>query len=389
VQDTYQFRNELSVDRMSDVIGMLKSAARGSRINVTYLKQAQERTETETTDQFGPDMMIMDKVHTCTLMIHNFELILTASMDFNYESETTLSEFTGEALVYPGFMPSIGDMFLYEMPDGRVGLFEINQVPKRLSIRSNTYHSIQFELNNFMNQTEMTQLMGTIVNEAYFDLERFLTEDGAVLKSEEYQLIKEIEQWTKTLAIYYIDTFFDKKDYMSLIRPDRIYDPYIVEFFKFILSREDSPLRPVQLIGDVSYWKRSFWWRILSPGQVNSAILVDNFIITTKLIRYMTTQINALSNRDYLILTTDQSIDVNSYIESVFGTDHDQPVWSLLDTYFDRQLVDTIVLMDLVRNFGSLTAAQQFYHIPLYLALMMKVRGSMKSGNNMLETLSA
>jgi len=372
---------------MSDTLGMLRRCIAGSPIKVTYFKQGQDTSETASTDAQGVEMQVLDKVHTCTLLIHNFELILPAPITFEYDANDVLTKYTGEAFTYPGFRPSQGDLFIYELADGQAGLFSISSAPERLSIRSSTYHKIQFELENILTAENINQCMDSVSEEAYFDLERFLTQEGALLKSDEYALMKKIEEWYVTLSRYYLDTFFDKLDWNTLIRPDKIYDPYIVEFVRYILSYEMMPHRPQQHIHDLKFWHRSIWWRLLYPSQVTNALLINNQALEKCRIQYMTTTITPLANRNYIILCNDNSHGFVDYTNMIFGETN--TFRTMINQFFTSQVIDTTSLITQIESFDTLSTTEQFYRIPVFIAFMNKITASLKSGKNIVSSIPA
>lgn len=433
VKDTFSFANELSSDRMKDILGQLRAYAAGGRIKVTYFKQTQTREDTEGVTQHGVEVAVLDPVHTSMYRIYNFELILRQAMDFSYSPDAVLSEFKGEALVYPGFRPSKGDLFIYTMTDGQAALFSITDVPERLSIRANTYHTIKFEMEQIVDDKVLEKLNTCVIDDAWFDLERFLMEEGALLKSEEYMLLGQVAEWFVTLTVYYIDAFYDRKDYVSLVRPDKIYDPYVTEFIKYVIPYELLSDPPHQLLSPPPYWRRSLWWRILYPSQVTPNLLVNNCVVAKKKVGYMTSVTNALANRYYIALgaSDGSGASYGDYLNWIFGNSPSSDIsvngscparphcgwyWNqvyhkdkitvdantegepsseedtkafldMLQQYFNDQTIDAKVLMDLVRKFDQMSRSQQFYRIPVLLAFMNKVTDSLKSGKQMLSNV--
>ncbi len=389
VSDTFNYRNELNVTRSAEILKDLRGVMQGSKITVTYFKQAQERSVTESTDALGYETVILDKVHTCTLMIHNCILVLTGPMSYEYDAEQTVSNLSGEAVTYPNFLPSMGDMFLYEMNDGSVGLFEITAVPERLSVRYNTCHKITFSLVEIVNNELMTKILGSVTQEAYFELNRFLAENGALLKTEEYQLIKLYKEKVPTLLNYYFDTFFESLEYNSLVRPDMIYDPYIVELFKLVISREVIPIRPLQLLASPPYLRRSIWWRLLFPDQVNDDLMLDMMTVNDCKVRFMSTMISALAGRTFLtLLTSDINTTKVCYSEDCLTADHTKSAWRLIDNYFTSQTINTTTLINAINNVYQEPIEQQFYTILVYVVMMQKVMHSLESGHSVIEDVT-
>ena len=56
-----------------------------------------------------------DNVHVAYLKINNFQMKLKDSLAFSYDGSKVKSQVTGEAVLYPFFVPWTGDVFVYEV----------------------------------------------------------------------------------------------------------------------------------------------------------------------------------------------------------------------------------------------------------------------------------
>lgn len=457
VKNTLNNQNAINYDYNQETIKMLLTELDGGSMIVQYFHQ-----ELPPTDEYaGPiDVsQVLHDVHKAYLQINDFELLIQDSFQFDYNTDEDKARISGTAICFPYFNPKVGDLFLYEIEPRKIGLFKVSSKPTRLSIRTLSAHSFNFELISYPNKAELDKLDKSVREVAWFNKTRFLVNHGALLTADENILLKDIDKLSNLLKIHYMDAYFDSDIYCSLCRPDGIYDPYVVEFMNKIVSPGDFPRYPVQLVPSPKYYNNSIWAKLLNPDMVPWELYFGYYTTEKQRYTYRSANINALINKDYILLTKSESSvvctlgcgigyrplrvrdikqcrvdlppncvnpdelfppfnkvpgrelvwaghdpcptigetktvicdcpccdypppacgssvsyisDWLNHLDTIPQSDFDK----LLYTYFTNRCVNIYLLLQLAKEFVSLSDMEQFYKVPIYMFLLSAVKNS-------------
>jgi hypothetical protein len=287
----------INTDRSFQVVADMKGYAEGSAITVTYYKE--HYSETDVRGKYDDTDDGVHDVHKSVLKIHNFELRMTGSLQYEHDTAETKSKLSGEALTYPGFRPEKGDKFVMEVDTGKCALMQVTDHPSRLSIRASTYYKIQFAMVEWVSNDVIETLEQGITDEAWFDKTRFLNEPGALLYHDEYVELKYLKKQRLRMIKYHTAKFLDKNLMFSYMRPDNIYDPYIVDFLLRTLEHTEAGYRPVQLFRGAPFIDVSVWVALLDENlpleTVPTSTMSQIHILGSKSVKH-----NALTNKMYL-----------------------------------------------------------------------------------------
>lgn len=383
--DIYTNQTALNTDRESDVIGQLIGLSEGSPIIVTWFHKLDSLADHQTT--FSDLSFISNTVNQSYLRINNFEIRLTAPLEYSYEQQQTQSSLTGEASVYPGFQPLMGDLFIYALQPGQLGIFKINAAPRRLTIKKLAAHMISFELIKILGTAELNELLTRVRDVAWFNKQRFLNETAALLTSDDVKDLEYMGEKYAELLHYFHTNYYDKYSYKSYVSPDGYYDPYLVNFMQsFIPSEHIDGDFIIQLLPDAQNMDRSFWMKLRDPKIVNWSNYVSDYYIDTYTSDIVSYMINSLINKTYLKLTTvtDSNVIVYSkYIsDNIGGIDENlfDTFDSLMAFYMEYQVIDVDLLKDLISDIYNVDPMVRFYHIPVILYFIKLLERSIKSG---------
>ena len=166
-----------------------------------------------------------DNVHVAYLKINNFQMKLKDSLAFSYDGSKVKSQVTGEAVLYPFFVPWTGDLFIYEVQKGVYGLYKITDPPTRLSIKDLTGHEIKFILVDYLSKEQLDKMNERVVEERYFNLQRYISGEGALLTSDETETLGQVKEAITKLSKYYVSEFYEKYIYRTFIENPCLYDP--------------------------------------------------------------------------------------------------------------------------------------------------------------------
>ena len=286
----------INTDRSFQVVADMKGYAEGSAIQVTYYKE--HYAETDVRGKHDDTDLDIHPVHKSVLKIHNFEMRMTGSLQYEHDINETKSKLSGEALTYPGFKPEKGDTFIMEIDTGKLAIMTVNEHPTRLAIRASTYYKIQFILSAWADVEHMEAIEEGVTDEAWFDKTRFLNEPGALLYHDEYIELKYLKKQRTRMIKYHTAKFLDKNLMFSYIRPDKIYDPYVTDFLIKTLEHTEAGYRPVQLFRDAPFIDTSIWIAIMDPNMPLEAVPTAGkkavHVLGSKSVKH-----NALTNKWY------------------------------------------------------------------------------------------
>lgn len=305
VANTFNNLTAVNVDRFNQVANLLHGIAEGSPISVTYYKDMKPETNIKG-KMIGPEDTV-HPAHRSYLKIHNFEIRLTAALQYEYNNDSGISRLSGEGVTYPGFVPERGDRFVMEVDNGKLGLLEINEVPTRTSYRSATYYHIVFFLTDVITDAIIKEVEDTVSAEAWFDKKRFLNESGALLYHDEYVELKYLCAHRYKMLNYYVSKFFDKGVFRSFMRPDEVYDPYVTDFMSLISEYADMGGCPVQFYPDAPFMDVNIWRAIINETIPLEAVPSSTSITTYKF-GSKSTRMNALINKKYLSFVASASL---------------------------------------------------------------------------------
>ena len=200
-----------------------------------------------------------DDVHVAWTQIRNFEIRARNELAFSYDVDTNNTDFKGEGIVFPRFEPKIGDLFIYEVRNGKYGVFYISSV-ERLALGQDTYHAIQFTMQAYLSPDYRDRLAKQTTQIMYFDKTKYMVGNSAMLTSEGYANKKDLLHLRSEIIEDYMERFYSP-EFSTFMRPDEIYDPYVVEYWNTKISITESmkQIRPTQILISVSNFKKTIW----------------------------------------------------------------------------------------------------------------------------------
>ena len=244
VEDTFVNKTALNPKTYAEEFNLLQRYTSGSRISVTYFMRATTVGGLLRSDSIDPSSL-RSPVQTSYTEIKNFEIVILGKglqSEFNQESRET--KITGEALLYPGMRPNVGDLFITPIGDSVYGIFQIMDIT-RLTYRQGSNHRIVFFLREYATDDGVNVIRQSVTKTLWFDKETYLGDATTLLKEESYFCLKTLRQMRSILIRYYYNTFFDKR-LGSITSPTGIYDPYLVSYLTSKISIRDSTVRPLQ-----------------------------------------------------------------------------------------------------------------------------------------------
>lgn len=353
VENTFINQTAVNEDAFRERMDLVAGFPEGRIIIVTYFSQNKPITDMMSA-VVDMTSTAKDDVHIAWTQIRNFELRCSNDMSFEYDEDSNKSSIKGEAVVFPRFTPRVSDIFLYELRNGKIGVFRVTAV-RRLAVGQDTYHSINFTMQEFLTAPTRDLLQKQSTRIAYFDKQKFLVGNTSMLTTDGFQQKKELEHIRLEIIENYVERFYDT-EYSTFIRPDKIYDPYIVEYWNKKVSIQDTTphIRPTQILISVSNYRKTIW-AVLTNNPIKNLNNVERtWNIETYHSTFWGVNITSLLGRKF-ITVGDEADSNNNYSINHKG----EPI--LLDPLpmFHKKLPEEVIDRHIDRDFHR--AVKEFY----------------------------
>lgn len=231
----------------------------GQAWNVAYLQCIRGRD-----DDARPLELDLHAVYQQYRRIDGFELKVTSPLAYSQDSTTKAGTLRGTANVYGVITPSVGDILLGDMGDGREGVFAVH-VCTRLSHYNSAVYEIEYGLLYPANAEVLAALELKVVERQVFHKDFLQSGANPLLSSDQTRLVNLLSEHYTRLVILYIHDFFSR-EYRTLLVPNQqkiTYDPFVIRFIKTMLSTDDHPamrqLRELNVEGDRAMYEFTFW----------------------------------------------------------------------------------------------------------------------------------
>ena len=400
IDDVFTNRTSINPQRFHDEYAMLLGFPDGTPAFVTYF----HRNTPGITDRNIRSEIDYheDNVHVDLTKINQFELRLVEEIQHNPDDEDDSFIMSFTAVTYPGFIPSIGDVFFMDIGDGKVGECKVDDCV-RTTYRHGFYHRISVLVSDYLTTEKLNFYRSKVRDEKTFDKLIYFNTDFTILDDSTFADYEELLSIRKKLVQWYFNRFYVKTA-RTLVREDGIYDPYVVEYMGYKASMTETNYRPTQLFPRLPNYESSIWYLLLEARYTIIENLIPTYALATFNRSLFNTDINWLINKDFVLLgeanVTSGYIDISrwSCACSLSNKQKEQKVDSypyvfssnfyagLIDqmTFLERMVYDIKIfnkinikeVIRIVSTFYSLDAETAFYHIPIYLYLIdMAVRG--------------
>lgn len=296
----------LNVDNFREHVSAVSGYPEGRIVIVTYFSKNAPITDIQS-KVVDLATEAKDSVHTSWTQIRNMELRCQNEFTFDFDMDKNVGKIESEALMFPGFTPKVSDLFLYELRNGKIGVFTISSI-QRLAIGQDTYFKITFTAQEFLTASKRNLLQKQTSMVCYFDKVKFIYGNKALLKSEEYIQQNELISIRKEIIRNYMDRFYSK-DFSSFIRPDGLYDPYVVEYWNRKVSITDGGVRPTQILISVQNYGKTIWSLLTGSPIKNVKNLEHNWGVMKCVSTFWGTNITSLLGHHFLYVGNEKAIE--------------------------------------------------------------------------------
>lgn len=254
--------NKLAIDstQYPNTNDMLAGFMKGQRVSVTYYRRlGQGNTNIRTNIADYPTER--DVLTTEYQKILNLEITLPKGFDFTTNIDLSNASITGQAMFYPGMNPSVGDIWLMGMGDGKIGVCQVSSVDIS-SWRQSKIYTVTFAVNSFADSSDIATFDASVTLTSVFTKSNMVGGTYSLLSEQTYLQLLQIRETRSALVQFYHATFFST-DLNSFLRPDCTYDPYATRFMTNKITLKDCRVRAKNLLGSMDrLYNQTLWARL-------------------------------------------------------------------------------------------------------------------------------
>lgn len=215
---------------------LLTMFAAGSTWKVTYYRQILGRDEEPTAQSTN-----RTAVYQQYDRIENFLIRVTDPLTHQQNDQDRIFTVEGGGLVMPAFGPNVGDMFVADAGDGRMGLFTVSYMLRKTALKYSTYE-VKYNMVKWMDAERQADLDRKTNNIYYFDPNGWANGCGPFATPAQQNTINDfMVRLPEMIDAYFSD--FLSKDSSTLIVPDQeapTYDHFLTRFILQLVGREWS-----------------------------------------------------------------------------------------------------------------------------------------------------
>jgi len=204
VKDVAINRNAYVSEDYPRTTALLAGYVEGAVLSVTYYHAiGSQRGRQSITDITA----LRDNIDIPLMKISQFEMKVPTGFSLAWDGEAVETSVSGDAITYPGFSAKLGDVFLYQLSTGQIGVFSINNV-EPLSYYNERLHRVSFHMRSVAT-VELVQLLEDRVKQRMvFDKQMYLSGNKTLLSEDSYSINRTLIQTRTILAQYYYREFF-------------------------------------------------------------------------------------------------------------------------------------------------------------------------------------
>lgn len=149
------------------------------------------------------------------------------------DGQVDTDDITGEAYILPNtFEPQVGDYFVIDHIKKEKLLFIVTEIQSDTLDNGNNFWKIGYKLEH-VGQDYLDFLDGINLNDSFKMITSTVgTNLKSVIRSDDYDLLKELEDEAATLKEYFKEIFFNPpiQTFVYVYKDAHFYDPYMIEF---------------------------------------------------------------------------------------------------------------------------------------------------------------
>jgi len=178
--------------------------------------------------------------------IHQYRLMVTAALNSSVSQSEQAKSMTieGSANLFPGLIPNVGDSFIGDIGDGRLGLFRVTASTRKMYLRESCYE-ISYVLVGFADKEDrfIEDLKAKVIQDFWWHQSYMHFGSDPKLTNTQYKNVVDIDRLYYELLNQYLVEFFSNERQTFLVpgQDKETYDPFMTKFFLKLASSETHP----------------------------------------------------------------------------------------------------------------------------------------------------
>ncbi len=352
--------------------------------------------------------------------IRNMIFRVTTPFSASQDSDTNEFTVTGEANVFYGLRPNIGDMFYADTGDGYLGLLALTSVERLTYMKSSAY-AVQYRLIDRLGPQKTTSeyfsdIEGKVVRVLVFDPELLEQTDNPFVTENDYEQFRDLAESQEMLREYFIGKFWlaETQGYCIPQQPTRTFDGFHSLFCRQIGFVDARRHVLVHQLGLLNYDQVETIWDMIKDVSIRKLPIVLNklgvyparsfragstnrgigyTLYTSCLAPWDTAAINAeytipvapdafkriLSDFDDKVLPSYRPVDYDAFyvLSEAFYNDNYPGMCNferLISQMLKSKAIDPTLIIKMVGEYYELPLLEQFYYGPILYTLIGYVR---------------
>lgn len=228
------FQHSLKDARVDPLSSMLTYIA-GSSWCVDYYSQVLGHQE-----ELKPYEPTSQSPYQQYTLIKDYDLKLQGSLSIGEESDVNIMSATGTARLYPYLIPNIGDAFIAQMGNSRLGQFTVTDA-RKMTLLEETCYEIDFDLARYVTEDVIQNIDGKVVKTVYFTKDYTIFGQNPLLTTDQYHANKEGKELIHDILGDWMKEFYSRECRTLLVGGQALptYDPYMVRVLHSLFEQTD------------------------------------------------------------------------------------------------------------------------------------------------------
>ncbi len=256
----------IAVDqRWTPIVSMLQHIS-GSAWTVDYYSQV-----IDTDTSLGGQRPSSSPVYQQYRKIERLVVRVTAPLTQGQNPDTKAMTYVGKAVVH-SFIPNDGDMFVADIGDGQSATFRIMTTTKMAVFKESVYE-IEYEVGT-TEEEFLLDLETKTVEHLVYRADKLVHGESPIILANHDALLDQANNVVQVILNQYFTRFFNQ-EYRTLLVPGQVrtvYDPFLVSFITKLLNTDDclgmSRLKQLNMQEDGVYKHNSLWDAIANQDEV-------------------------------------------------------------------------------------------------------------------------
>lgn len=173
--------------------------------------------------------------------IEKLEIKVATPLASNQNVETKEFHITGAAHVFPGLIPTEGDVFVAQIADGRFGVFEVTS-SERKSVFKDAVHYIEYTMVDYLTDERLNDLKSKVVIHYVYSADQLRYNLSPLIEKKEYNTLEELANIHESMIHLYMRRFFNK-DLLTMLLPGQAvptYDHFMTKAIRTIVASSQA-----------------------------------------------------------------------------------------------------------------------------------------------------